>query len=125
MAQSNRERRSVLLVPACTTRSNDYWHAGGKSKWHNTPFDLIAHQFLGASYLIPKTYDRYLTENYGDWYTPKINFDSALDTPNMEVIDNKAMLIYLYKKLSHKNTLNPNLRLRLEQALNHYETISH
>ena len=104
---------------------NDYWHAGGKSKWHNTPFDLIPHQFLGASYLIPKTYDRYLTENYGDWHTPKINFDSALDTPNMEVIDNKAMLIYLYKKLSHKNTLNPNLRLRLKQALNHYETISH
>lgn len=80
---------------------------------------------FGGILFNPQTYDRYLTENYGDWYTPKINFDSALDTPNMEVIDNKAMLIYLYKKLSHKNTLNPNLRLRLEQALNHYETISH
>jgi hypothetical protein len=31
VAQSNRERRSVLLVPACTTRSNDYWHAGQAS----------------------------------------------------------------------------------------------
>ena len=31
VAQSYRERRSVLLVPACTTRSNDYWHAGQAS----------------------------------------------------------------------------------------------
>ncbi|SOD25642.1 DNA primase, catalytic core [Variovorax sp. YR752] len=31
VAQSNRERRSVLLVPACTSRSNDYWHAGQAS----------------------------------------------------------------------------------------------
>lgn len=27
-AQKDRERRSVLLVPAFTSRSNDYWHAG-------------------------------------------------------------------------------------------------
>ena len=31
VTQSNRERRSVLLVPACTSRSNDYWHAGQAS----------------------------------------------------------------------------------------------
>lgn len=30
-AQRQRERRSVLLVPAFTTRSNDYWHAGQAS----------------------------------------------------------------------------------------------
>lgn len=30
-AQRRRERRSVLLVPACTNRSNDYWHAGQAS----------------------------------------------------------------------------------------------
>ncbi|MDO8073794.1 CHC2 zinc finger domain-containing protein [Janthinobacterium sp. SUN176] len=30
-AQRNRERRSVLIVPACTSRSNDYWHAGQAS----------------------------------------------------------------------------------------------
>lgn len=30
-AQRNRERRSVLLVPAFTSRSNDYWHAGQAS----------------------------------------------------------------------------------------------
>ena len=31
ITQANRERRSVLLVPACTSRSNDYWHAGQAS----------------------------------------------------------------------------------------------
>lgn len=31
VSQANRERRSVLLVPACTSRSNDYWHAGQAS----------------------------------------------------------------------------------------------
>lgn len=31
VTQRNRERRSVLLVPACTSRSNDYWHAGQAS----------------------------------------------------------------------------------------------
>lgn len=31
VTQGNRERRSVLLVPACTSRSNDYWHAGQAS----------------------------------------------------------------------------------------------
>jgi len=31
VAQANRERRSVLLVPAFTSRSNDYWHAGQAS----------------------------------------------------------------------------------------------
>ncbi|VVE42772.1 DNA primase [Pandoraea capi] len=31
VVQAHRERRSVLLVPACTSRSNDYWHAGQAS----------------------------------------------------------------------------------------------
>lgn len=79
---------------------NDYWHAGGKSRWHNTPFELIPHHFLSEEYLIPKNYDLYLKENYGDWRTPKIQFDSALDTPNMEIISQDDFLIYLYKKIT-------------------------
>lgn len=84
--------------------SDDYWHAGGKSSWHNTPFNLIPYHFLGDKYLIPENYDLYLTENYGnDWFIPKIDFDSALDTPNMRVIDAQKMLIYFYKKLLNGN----------------------
>lgn len=65
---------------------NSYWHAGKKTKWHNSPFELIQHPFLENHYLIPKNYDLYLTENYGrDWRIPRVNFDSALDTPNIEI----------------------------------------
>jgi len=42
-AQRQRERRSVLLVPACTSRSNDYWHAGQASVLRT---DLISTQGL-------------------------------------------------------------------------------
>lgn len=78
----------------------DYWHAGGKSKWHNSPFKLTSRLFLNDHYLIPANYDLYLTENYGDWRTPQLSFDSALDTPNMEIISQDEFLIYLYKKIT-------------------------
>lgn len=78
---------------------NDYWHAGVKIKWHNSPFNLIKTEFLGESYLIPENYDLYLTENYGDWRTPKTKFDSAVDTPNMEIINQVEMKIYQLKHL--------------------------
>ncbi|MCW9698298.1 hypothetical protein [Avibacterium sp. 20-129] len=80
---------------------NDYWHAGVKIKWHNSPFTLESVCFLGEHYLIPKDYDKYLTENYGDWRTPKKDFDSAFDTPNMEVFNLIEMQIYI-KQRDHK-----------------------
>lgn len=80
--------------------AEDYWHAGGKSKWHNSPFQLTPHPFLNREYLIPADYDKYLTENYGDWRTPQLSFDSALDTPNMTIISQHEFLIYLYKKIT-------------------------
>lgn len=102
--------------------ADDYWHAGGKSKWHNTPFELVPHLFLGERYLIPENFDLYLRENYGsDWRIPNIDFDSALDTPNMEVVNKDAMLVYLYKRLSKKNKLSPSLYRRLRRALAEYE----
>lgn len=77
--------------------SNDYWHAGVKIKWHNSPFNLVYTNFLGQQYLIPENYYLYLTENYGDWRTPKTQFDSAFDTPNMEVINEVEMKVYISK----------------------------
>lgn len=79
--------------------AEDYWHAGGKSKWHNSPFTLTSRPFLNSEYPIPADYDKYLTENYGDWQTPQLTFDSALDTPNMEIISEPEFVIYLYKKI--------------------------
>lgn len=79
--------------------ANDYWHAGGKSKWHNSPFELTSHSFLNSEYLIPSNYNLYLTENYGDWRTPQLTFDSVLDTPNVEIVSQNEFIIYLYKKV--------------------------
>ena len=77
----------------------DYWHGGIKMVWHNTPFELATREFLGGNYLIPTNYDLYLTENYGDWRTPKIAFDSAFDTPNGEAINDGEMAVHSFKGL--------------------------
>lgn len=79
---------------------NDYWHAGRKCSWHNTPFELSRRYFLGNEYLIPHDYELYLCENYGEnWLIPNTNFDSALDTPNMRILSQSDFVIYLYKKI--------------------------
>lgn len=81
-------------------QADDYWHASGKSQWHNSPFELHTYSFLNREYLIPANYDLYLTENYGDWHTPQLSFDSTLDTPNMTITSEPEFLIYLYKKMT-------------------------
>ena len=75
-----------------------YWHAGIKLKWHNKPFKLGNQLFMGAEYLIPEDYDTYLTENYGDWKTPVKEFDSALHTPNFEILNQDEYDIYNLRK---------------------------
>ncbi|MDH3442691.1 MAG: hypothetical protein OEN50_02100 [Deltaproteobacteria bacterium] len=78
----------------------DYWHRGVKIIWHNSPFGLVRRKFLGENFLIPDDHDKYLTENYGDWRTPKIDFDCAFDTPNAEVANHDELLIHTYRMLN-------------------------
>lgn len=80
-----------------TRSADDYAHGGVKMTWHNSPFDLVPTEFLGDTFLIPSDHDRYLTENYGDWKTPKVDFDSAFDTPNGEVFHEGELLIHIYR----------------------------
>ena len=80
---------------------DDYWHAGVKMKWSNTPFMLEEREFLGRTHLIPTDYDTYLTENYGDWRTPKVAFDSAFDTPNGAILHEEEMIIHAFKGLQN------------------------
>ena len=74
-------------------------HAGVKTVWHNALFDLKDHEFLGKTFLTPANYDQYLTENYGDWRTPKIEFDCALDTPNATIYNQAEMDVYAQIKI--------------------------
>lgn len=72
------------------------YHGGIKCRWWNTPFELQMTQFLGSEYWAPQNHDLYLTENYGDWRTPVIEFETFLDTPNIETTDYVSMhLFYL------------------------------
>jgi tetratricopeptide (TPR) repeat protein len=79
--------------------SETYWHGGVKIKWHNKPFSLVRRHFIGQEYLIPEDYSAYLVENYGDWRTPRKDFDSAYDTSNAEVINQDEMAIHAFKGL--------------------------
>ncbi|WP_110655821.1 LicD family protein [Salinicola halimionae] len=70
------------------------YHAGIKCRWWNSPFELEKRSFLGDQYFVPVDYDTYLTENYGDWRIPIIEFETFLDTPNIEVTNILNMSLY-------------------------------
>lgn len=82
-----------------TTDGRTY-HQGVKVRWWNTPFDLTPRTFLGREHLIPSDPERYLDENYGDWRTPVREWETFVDTPNMEVTDRDQMVWYLANRLS-------------------------
>lgn len=77
---------------------NNYWHAGVKLKWNNTPFKLAPHPFLGTYFNIPKNYNLYLKENYGDWRTPNNIFDSSTDTTNSSILNKYELIVHHLKK---------------------------
>jgi len=75
------------------------YHEGQKTRWWNTPFELVEREFLGERFLVPENAELYLTENYGDWRTPVKDFETFCDTPNMEVAERNELLWYYYKAL--------------------------
>lgn len=90
----------VFVHYRCT---NNYWHAGVKIKWNNTPFRLVEYPFLGAKFNIPSDYDLYLKENYGDWETPKQHFNSSTDTTNAEILNKDEFEVHLLKEMVYSN----------------------
>lgn len=74
-------------------------HEGMKTKWWNTPFELVPAAFLDGTYLIPDDHARYLGENYGDWQVVDPEFETFVDTPNMIVTSPEEMVWYYYSKL--------------------------
>lgn len=77
-----------------------YWHEGPKVRWWNTPFKLSPIAFLGESYLAPADAGRYLSENYGEWRTPVSEFETFVDTPNMEIVNVDHMRWYYLSRMS-------------------------
>ena len=76
------------------------YHLGAKNKWSNTNFKLQKYKFLDSEYYGALDYELYLSENYGnDWKVSKKDFNSILDTPNIEITDSKGYVVHLYKLL--------------------------
>ena len=65
--------------------------------------------FLAKKYLVPTDFDKYLTENYGNWRVPKVNFDCFYDTPNVKQQCTHEGTIFLLKQCLysyHKGQFN-------------------
>lgn len=77
-----------------------YWHEGPKVRWWNSPFNLSPLPFLDETYLAPANADRYLSENYGAWRTPVSEFETFVDTPNMEIVNFDHMRWYYLARMS-------------------------
>ena len=82
-----------------TKEKEGYCHESVKLRWLNSPFELTPRFFLGQHYLIPKNYDLYLTEHYGEWRYPVSDYDCSIDTKNVEVYDGVEMIAYAYKQV--------------------------
>ncbi len=72
-----------------------YVHGSSIHLWENTKFDLAKYDFYGMKCWGADDYDRYLTENYGDWRVEKKEFDCDKDTPNLRAPDTPQFLLYL------------------------------
>ncbi len=72
-------------------------HGSSLKMWFNSPFTLRHYNFLGLDILGPKDFDRYLTENYGDWRTEKKDYNCDVDTPNIVFPYTPPAEVYIYQ----------------------------
>ncbi|WP_172663967.1 hypothetical protein [Campylobacter ornithocola] len=82
------------------------YHQGEVVKWYNTTLQLQKYNFIGDEYYGFKDFDKYLSENYGDWKAKKADFDNILDTPNAVVMNNNAFIVHLYQLLMSQYVKN-------------------
>lgn len=95
--------------------SESLWHGSLYHRWYNKNIEHDTITYQGKNYTIPKDYDVYLTENYGDWKNPVSNFSIYLDCPNYAPQINNDALVFLFKNLlqvenniKNNNSLNIN-----------------
>jgi len=76
-----------------------YWYAYGRvnrTSQKTLGDTLIPFSFYGYNFFIPKNYDKYLSEVYGDWKTEKENWtneNGSKSAENIESIINKGELL--------------------------------
>lgn len=75
------------------------WHGSSMHRWDNTEFTLMEYSLAGIKVKGPANADRYLTENYGDWRTPKRAFYCGADTPNLRLLPNPRSMALALRQL--------------------------
>lgn len=93
-----------------------YLHGSSYHIWRNSYFELSDYQIGNVWMKGPADYDRYLTENYGDWTTPKIDFNFIVDTPNLTFVHNLVSLAVKIKQQSYLN--NDKIKILLLDQIN-------
>jgi len=76
------------------------WHGSTIHRWENKDFTLTPSILEGVKVLCPSDADTYLTENYGDWRTPKYDFNCSTDTPNLVITRNFLSIAIFLKRLA-------------------------
>jgi len=59
------------------------WHGSARHRWWNADFATADYTIGALTVSGPADAHTYLTENYGDWRTPKAAFDCSTGTPNV------------------------------------------
>ena len=88
-------------------------HGTTKSLWANSPFALETTQIRGVNLLLPADRGKYLAENYGDYETPKPQFESFVDCPNCINIQSFKAAVPIAKKWALFHRTRDETRQRL------------
>lgn len=83
------------------------WHGSAVHRWVNTAFSLSPYQLEGCPVLGPSDPDIYLTENYGDWRTPRLSFNATSGTPNLQMAQNLQSLVLFLRRYVEATTAGP------------------
>ena len=76
------------------------WHGSSYHRWDNSLFKLKEYKFFDLKVLGPVDYDKYLSENYGDWRTPVTDFHFTTGTPNLTLQNNPLSLAFFLKRFA-------------------------
>lgn len=91
-------------------------HGSRCTLWLNSDLTLSPMEIEGHPFWAPSDRARYLTENYGDFSVPKINFESFVDCPNGVNILTVPACIAIAKKWAMFRRLGDVPRMKLVKA---------
>ncbi|MFC0336343.1 LicD family protein [Kushneria avicenniae] len=93
------------------------WHGTEKHCWSNLDYSLKDYELAGIPVKGPADADIYLRENYGDWRTPRSDFNSSVDTPNLVPTKNLLSIAFFLSKSMQLQKKQPDAASQLLDML--------